>query len=112
MFTLIDCPVDTIENFLAVGDVRHIAKLERWSSFHCKCYVAPSNLLFESGKDLQRILAKNLLSLLRAQPGDTFNLRPYIVVPPARAGVVLGARARSFGAEEATIRSDDFEKEL
>src|SRR5436305_14765171 len=69
-------------------------------------------LLFEARENLCRILVENLLFLFAVQPRDAFDLRPHVVVPSPRSRIGLRAGAGSFGAEQAAIRTDDFEQQF
>ena len=55
---------------------------------------------------------ENLLFLFAVQPRDAFDLRPHVVVPSPRSRIGLRAGAGALCAEQAAIRTDDFEQQF
>src|SRR5580765_4953306 len=69
-------------------------------------------LVLEPREHLQRVFLENLGFVFRREPRDAFDIRPHVVVPLARAWIGLGARARSLGAEKATLRTADAKQQF
>src|ERR1051325_2924787 len=134
VFAAPDGPIDRIENGFLISNVRDVPKLEGGRGLQTKTrstgvmeywsgefgrIITPSlhyseiqSLLLESREHLFCVSVKNLLLLFRIQPGDTFDLRPHVVIPLSGPRISFRTGAGPFGSEKTALRPHDFEQQF